>query len=86
MDLTTVTLTLPIAQSLTHLDGEQIRDWHLITEADHQTLTIEFIKPLENYYDLRLYSEQTVESVNSGSSLNPPQPLNQSPSAVAPAR
>jgi type II secretory pathway pseudopilin PulG len=71
-----LTLTLPIAQSLTHLDGEQIRDWHLITEADHQTLTIEFIKPLENSYDLTLYSEQTVESVNSGSSLNPPQPLN----------
>jgi len=71
-----LTLTLPVAQSLTHLESDQIRDWHLVTEADHQTLTIEFIKPLENSYDLTLFSEQTVEGANTISSLNPPQPLN----------
>ena len=71
-----LTLTLPATQALTRLDGEQIRDWHTATEGDHQTLTIEFIKPVENAYDLMLYSEQAVESTVAGSSLNPPQPLN----------
>ena len=71
-----LTLALPATQSLTRLEGEQIRDWHTTTEGDRQTLTIEFIKPAENSYDLTLYSEQAVESGAESSSLNPPQPLN----------
>ncbi len=71
-----LTLTLPAAQALTRLEGGQIRDWHTVAEGDHQTLTIEFIKPVENAYDLTLYSEQAVESTAANSSLNPPQPLN----------
>ena len=57
-----LTLTLPAAQALTRLEGDQIRDWHTATEGDHQMLTIEFIKPVENAYDLTLYSEQAVDS------------------------
>jgi type II secretory pathway pseudopilin PulG len=71
-----LTLALPASQSLTRLEGEQIRDWHTTTDGDRQTLIIEFIKPVENSYDLTLYSEQAVESTVENSSLNPPQPLN----------
>ena len=51
-----LTLALPASQSLTRLEGEQIRDWHTTAEGDRQTLTIEFIKPVESAYDLTLYS------------------------------
>ena len=71
-----LTLALPAAQSLTRLEGGQIRDWHTTTDGDRQTLTVEFIKPLENTCDLTLYSEQTVDSAAESSVLNPPQPLN----------
>jgi prepilin-type processing-associated H-X9-DG protein len=57
-----LTLALPTLQSLTRLEGEQIRDWHTTVTGDRQTLTIEFIKPVENSCDLTLYSEQVVES------------------------
>ncbi len=71
-----LTLALPLTQSLTRLEGEQIRDWHTTTDGDHQTLSIEFIKPVENHYDLTLYSEQVVDGTAENSNLNPPQPLN----------
>jgi len=71
-----LTLTLPATQALTRLEGEQIRDWHTATEGERQTLTIEFIKPVENACDLTLFSEQAVEGTAVNSSLNPPQPLN----------
>ena len=71
-----LTLALPASQSLTRLEGEQIRDWHTTVEGDRQTLTIEFIKPVENACDLTLYSEQTVDGAAEKISLNPPQPLN----------
>jgi type II secretory pathway pseudopilin PulG len=71
-----LTLMLPATQALTRLEGEQVRDWHSVVEGDHQTLTIEFIKPVEKAYDLTLYSEQAVESGAANSSMNPPQPLN----------
>ena len=71
-----LTLALPAAQSLTRLEGEQIRDWHTATEGDRQTLTVEFIKPVEKTCDLTLYSEQAVDRAAENSPLNPPQPLN----------
>ena len=72
-----LTLRLPAAQALTRLEGDQIRDWHTATEGDHQVLTVEFIKPMENACDLTLYSEQAVggNDASSGVPLNPPQPL-----------
>lgn len=74
-DATELMLTLPAVQTLTHLDGEQIRDWHLTTDGGVQTLTVEFIKPIENSYDLTLDSEQAIESTGTRSALVPPQPL-----------
>ena len=73
-----LTFTLPTAQALTRLEGDQIRDWHTVTEDDHQVLTIEFIRPIENAYDLTLYTEQAVAPGDASvvASLNPPQPLN----------
>ncbi|HXR48482.1 MAG TPA: LamG domain-containing protein [Candidatus Limnocylindrales bacterium] len=73
-----LTLTLPTAQALTRLEGDQIRDWHTAAQDDHQVLTIEFIKPVENVYDLTLYTEQAVAPADASvaASLNPPQPLN----------
>ncbi len=70
-----LTLTLPAAQALTKLDGAQIRDWHTTAAGDRQTLTVEFIKPVENSYDLTIYSEQPVEGTAENSALNPPQPV-----------
>jgi prepilin-type processing-associated H-X9-DG protein len=71
-----LTLALPAAQSLTRLEGEQVRDWHTTTDGDRQTLTVEFIKPVENSYVLTLYSEQAVDNATENPALNPPQPLN----------
>ncbi len=69
-----LTLTLPASQALTKLDGAQIRDWHTTAEGDRQTLTVEFIKPVENAYDLTIYSEQAGENAGTNTALNPPQP------------
>ncbi|HZL78695.1 MAG TPA: hypothetical protein VFC17_07560, partial [Candidatus Limnocylindrales bacterium] len=69
-----LTLSLPANQTLTKLDGEQIRDWHATADGDRQKLTVEFIKPLENFYDLTIYSESSVENSMANSELNPPQP------------
>ncbi len=70
-----LTLSLPTSQALTKLEGEQIRDWRTSIDGDHQTLMIEFIKPVENAYDLTIYSEQVVEGANTNTALNPPQPV-----------
>jgi type II secretory pathway pseudopilin PulG len=70
-----LTLTLSASQALTKIEGEQIRDWHTTADGDHQTLTVEFIKPVENAYYLTIYSEQAVENATENSELNPPQPL-----------
>jgi hypothetical protein len=69
-----LTLTLPANQTLTKLVAEQIRDWHATADGDRQKLTIEFIKPVENSYDLTIFSEQSVENSMANSELNPPQP------------
>ncbi|MBI5395530.1 MAG: hypothetical protein HZA91_09570, partial [Verrucomicrobia bacterium] len=70
-----LTLTLPAAQALTRLQGDQIRDWQIKTEGNHQLLTIEPIKPLEKSYSLTLFTEQPVETTPAALSLAPPQPL-----------
>ena len=70
-----LTLALPASQSLTRLEGGQIRDWHTTAAGDRQTLTIEFIKPVENTCDLTLYSEQAVESGTGFQPVNGQEPL-----------
>jgi prepilin-type processing-associated H-X9-DG protein len=70
-----LTIELPATQALTRLVGEQIRDWSLNTEGEKQTLTLEFIKPIEKTYELTVLSEQTVETTPATVTLMPPQPL-----------
>jgi type II secretory pathway pseudopilin PulG len=70
-----LTLVLPAGQSLTRLAGEQIRDWQIKPDGDRQVLTVEFIKPVEQAYDLAVFSEQTLEATPATAQLNPPQPL-----------
>lgn len=69
--LARVTVALPAAQSITKLEGEQIRDW----QVKEQILTIEFIKPVEKAYALTLYSEQLVDATPFAGQITPPQPL-----------
>jgi len=64
---------LPAGQTLTSLDGPEIRDWHLAADGDHQTLTATFIKPIDNSYDLTINSEQAVGGATVP--LAPPEPL-----------
>ncbi len=69
-----LTLTLPATQALTKLQGEQIRDWQIKPDGDHQLLTVEFIKAVEKSYALTLFSEQTVEGAAAAAMIAPPQP------------
>jgi hypothetical protein len=59
--VTRLTATLPATQALTKLQGAGIRDWAVKTEEKRQTLTVEFIKPVEKSYTLTVFSEQTVD-------------------------
>jgi autotransporter-associated beta strand protein len=68
-------VSLPAAQALTKLQGEGVRDWGVKPDGDHQTLTVEFIKPVEKAYALSLWSEQPVEKTVTAVSVQPPQPV-----------
>ncbi len=69
-----LTVTLPASQALTKLQGEGVRDWQIKPEAGQQTLTVEFVKPVEKSYALTLFSEQTVEGAAATAQIAPPQP------------
>ena len=70
-----VTVTLPAAQALTKLQGgDNVRDWAVKPENGRQTLTVEFIKPVDKSYALTLLSEQAVESAAATAPIAPPQP------------
>ncbi|HTV39469.1 MAG TPA: LamG-like jellyroll fold domain-containing protein [Candidatus Sulfotelmatobacter sp.] len=90
---TELELALP-DQTLTHLEGDGIRDWRIsegrggdslspqtsergdkLSPPRGQILTVEFIKPLENDYDLTVYTEQSVDGSAGRPILEPPQPL-----------
>ena len=70
-----LSVALPSTHALTRLQGEQIRDWQVKPEGDHQVLSVEFIKPVEKDYDLTVFSEQTIETTPVTVPLIPPQPL-----------
>src|SRR6266404_1000298 len=74
-NLPRLSVEIPAAQSLTRVDGAQIRDWQVKLEGDHQVLTIEFIKPVEKSYSLALQSEQSVETTPLTVQLTAPKPL-----------
>ncbi len=71
--LTNLTVALPATQAITKLQGEQIRDWRVKTENGRQTLTIDFIKPVEKSTALLLFTEQAIEGT--AAAIVPPQPL-----------
>ena len=68
-------IALPASQSLTKLQGEQIRDWKVESDGGQSVLSIEFIKPIEKKYELALFSEQPVGSMPASIQLTAPQPL-----------
>jgi prepilin-type processing-associated H-X9-DG protein len=68
-------IALPEGQTLTRLQGAQIRDWHMQTDAGRQVLAIEFLKPIEKNYELALFTEQPVESLPASVQITVPQPL-----------
>ena len=68
-------IALPANHTLTRVEGEQIRDWQVKAEAERQLLTVEFLKPLEKAYTLKLHSEQAIEALPFTGSLGLPQPL-----------
>lgn len=61
-------ITIPKEQSLTKLEGEQIRDW----KVENGVLAVEFIKPIEKNYSLTLWSEQPLTGA---AQLTGPQPM-----------
>ncbi len=67
-------VTLPGSQALTKLQGEGVRDWTAKPEGDHQTLTVELIRPVEKSYALTVFSEQSVEGSVARVAVTPPQP------------
>ena len=68
-------IALPDGQSLTRLQGEQVRDWNVQSDGGRSVLSIEFIKPIEKKYELTLYTEQPVERLPSAIEITAPQPL-----------
>ncbi|MBM3877872.1 MAG: hypothetical protein FJ386_14350 [Verrucomicrobia bacterium] len=83
-----LTFAFPATQTLTRLQGEQIRDWRVERmpagaqppggggQAEPMSLlTVEFIKPVEKSYALTLFTEQPIETTPVSLNLRPPQPL-----------
>ncbi len=68
-------LALPATQSLTRIEGDQIRDWQVKAEGDRQILTVEFIKPVEPACAITLFTEQPVPAAPQTAEVVPPQPL-----------
>lgn len=68
-------LDLPTNQTLTRLQGPQIRDWQVKTAGPSQRLTVEFIKPMEKNCELTLFSEQATDTRAATVALALPQPL-----------
>jgi len=71
-----LTVAVPKEQALTRVEGQQIRDWQIAVDPKlGPLLAIEFLKPVEKEYELKLFSEQTLETAALQGALTPPQPL-----------
>jgi hypothetical protein len=68
-------VSLPAGQSLTRLQGEQLRDWQVTPGADGSRLAIEFIAPIERAIRLTLQTEQPLEGSPIPVAWSVPQPL-----------
>jgi hypothetical protein len=67
--------TIPPGQTLTKLEGEQVRDWQVKSENGREVLTVEFIRPIENAAMLTLMTEQPLSGLPAILELVPPGPL-----------
>ncbi len=66
-------ITLPANQTITQISGgTQVRDWQVKPDGARQTLTIEFIKPLEKSAVIKIFSEQPLDAATAA--LLPPEP------------
>ncbi len=66
-------ITLPANQTITQISGgAQVRDWQVKPDGARQTLTIEFIKPLEKSAVIKIFSEQPLDAATAA--LLPPEP------------
>lgn len=70
---TNLTVRLPKDQSITKIEGQNIRDWHVAPAGENQTLTIDFVQPQAKAYTLTIHSEQPVTQT---ANLYPPAPQN----------
>ena len=68
-------VAIPASQTLTKVEGEQAKDWQVKAEGDRQVLNIEFLKPVEKTYALKLATEQSIDSLPFTTNLDLPQPL-----------
>jgi len=79
-----VLIEIPASQTLSRVTGQNVRDWEIKRGADTgakvldrpQVLEVQFTKPIEQRYDLTLYSEETVESMPANLTLRLPEPKN----------
>ena len=53
-------MRLPKEQSITKIEGQNIRDWRVTTVEEDQTLTIDFVQPQPKAYTLAIHSEQAI--------------------------
>jgi hypothetical protein len=72
--LSRLVVKIPAGQSLTQVQGEEIRDWQIRTEGNQQWLAIEFIKPLEKSYAFTLLTEQPMLDLQAGLKIDLPHP------------
>ena len=68
---TNLTVRLPKEQSITKIEGQNIRDWRVTTVEEDQTLTIDFVQPQPKAYTLAIHSEQAITQT---ANLFPPEP------------
>jgi len=58
-------IMLPKEQALTRLQGEQIRDWQIQTEDEHQLLTVDFIEPVRERWHSRFFRNRPLKPPHS---------------------
>jgi len=67
-------IQIPSGQSMTKIEGEQVRDWQIKNEGGLQWLTVEFIRPQENQASIDLFTEQSVSGFPVTLEIVPPAP------------
>lgn len=69
-----LSLLVPADQTVTRLEGDQIRDWGLVEKAGRQELRIDLLRGQNQAYRLVVHSEQPLEASESTATLQAPEP------------